>query len=347
MNNYENYIGELYRPSAEKKMDDTFVRLDRNEPPFSAFEIIDGIISNHELKSLNHYPEVYSLYQKIAKLFQQEIKQLLLTHGSEQGIRYVFETFLDSGDEVVFLDPSYAMYDVYAYYKKAKVKKIKFGTSRVIYLDQIYKAVSHNTRLFVLANPNNPTGSVFTIKEIIKIAKHTLINKTIFLLDEAYFYYYKIDTLPLIKQFPNLIITRSFSKAWGLAGARVGLVFSNSNYISLLSKQKPMHEINQLSVLVCEKVLSHAEAIVSANVNQVTKWKEKFKAAKLTNLEYLETEGNYFLLESKNYEKHKSLLFNKKFIPKMDFSTPCLKNCFRFSVGNDNVMHRLISILKN
>jgi len=344
MNDYENYISKLYRPSPEKEMDDDFVRLDRNEPPFSAFEVIDGVISNDELKSLNHYPEIYSLYQKIAKLFHQETQQLLLTHGSEQGIRYVFDTFLDSGDEVVYLDPSYAMYDVYSYYKKAKINKIEFGKSRVIDLSQIYKAVSHNTRLFVLANPNNPTGSVFTIKEIIKIAQHTFNNNTIFLLDEAYFYYYKIDTLNLIKQFPNLIITRSLSKAWGLAGARVGLVFSNSKNISLLSKQKPMHEINQLSILVCDKVLSHADEIVSANVNQVKKWKEIFKAASLSNLEYLETEGNYFLLKSKTYEIHKRLLFDEKFIPKMDFPTACLKNCFRFSVGNDYVMNRLISI---
>ena len=341
-----NYIGKLYRPSTEKKIGDEFIRLDRNEPPFSAFEVIDGFLSNHELKSLNHYPEVYSLYQKIAKLFQQDIQQLLLTHGSEQGIRYVFDTFLDSGDEVVYFDPSYAMYDVYSYYKKAKVIKIKFGESRVISLDQVFKAVSHDSRLFVLANPNNPTGSVFTIKEIIRIAEHTLNNKTLFLLDEAYFYYYKIDTLPLIKEFSNLIITRSFSKAWGLAGARIGLVFSNTKYISLLSKQKPMHEINQLSVLLCEKVLPHSEEIVSANVSQVTKWKEKFKAAMLANLKYIDTEGNYFLLESKTYEKHKRLLFNEKFIPKMDFSSPCLKNCFRFSVSNDKVMQRLISILQ-
>ena len=114
-----------------------------------------------------------------------------------------------------------------------------------------------------------------SIKEIIRIAEHTLKNKTLFLLDEAYFYYYKIDSLSLIEQFPNLIITRSFSKAWGLAGARMGLIFSNKNNISLLWRQKPMHEINQLSKLVCEKILPHEEKIIGTNVSQVEKWKEK------------------------------------------------------------------------
>ena len=148
MTDYENYIGKLYRPSPEKKIDDEFIRLDRNEPPFSAFEVIDGFLSNHELKSLNHYPEVYSLYKKIAKLFQLDVQQLLLTHGSEQGIRYVFDTFLDSGDEVVYFDPSYAMYDVYSYYKKAKAKKINFGESRVISLDQIFDRSANDIGMF-------------------------------------------------------------------------------------------------------------------------------------------------------------------------------------------------------
>ncbi len=91
-----------------------------------------------------------------------------------------------------------------------------------------------------------------------KIYVKNVKNNTIFLLDEAYYYYYKINTLPLIKKMSNLIITRSMSKAWGLAGARIGMVFSNPKNIDLLAKQRPMHEINQLSVLNnSEEVFHH------------------------------------------------------------------------------------------
>ena len=346
MNNYENYLRHLYRPPIEKKMEDDFIRLDRNEPPFSAFDIIEGLITHDDLKTLNHYPELYSLYEKLADHFHLSNQQLLLTHGSEQGIRYVFDSFLDYRDEVVYLCPSYAMYDVFAYFNKAISKKIEFGESRHISLDRVLEAVTNKTRLFVLANPNNPTGSVFTFEEIKHIAKHTLNNKTMFLLDEAYFYYYKIDSLALIEEFSNLIITRSFSKAWGIAGARIGLIFSDKNNISLLMRQKPMHEINQLSVLVCEKILPHEKLIVDSNVRQVLKWKKNFKTASLANMGYIETEGNYILLESTTYEDHKRLFLDEKILPKMDFSTLCIKNCFRFSVGNDEVMERLCAFLK-
>jgi len=345
MTSYANYISKLYRPAVEKEVNRDYVRLDRNEPPFSAFEIIDTFLSNEDLKSLNHYPELYTLYKNISHLFHINTQELLLTHGSEQGIRYVFDTFLDEGNEVIFLDPSYAMYDVYSYYNKAQVKNIKFGNSRVIPLSEVISAITNNTRLFVLANPNNPTGSVFSFNEILQIAEHTLKNNTIFLLDEAYYYYYKINTLPLIKKMSNLIITRSLSKAWGLAGARIGMVFSNPKNIDLLAKQRPMHEINQLSVLICEKLLSHSDEIISANVKQVSKWKNIFKSSSLNNLEYLDTEGNYVLLKSTTYEKHRRLFAKEKIIPKMDFSTPCLKDCFRISVGDDAIMNRLISIL--
>jgi len=346
MESKESYLKKLIRTPLQKKLPVGFIRLDRNEPPFSAFDIIEGILTHDDLKTLNLYPDLYSLYERLAEHFHLSNQQLLLTHGSEQGIRYVFDSFLDCDDEVVYLYPSYAMYDVYTYYNRAITKKIEFGESRHISLDRVIEAVTNKTRLFVLANPNNPTGSVFTFEEIKHIAKHTLNNKTMFLLDEAYFYYYKIDSLALIEEFSNLIITRSFSKAWGIAGARIGLIFSDKNNISLLMRQKPMHEINQLSMLVCEKILPHEALIVDTNVRQVLKWKKNFRNASLSNMRYLETEGNYILLESTTYEDHKRLFLDEEIIPKMDFSTPCIKNCFRFSVGNDEVMERICVFLK-
>ena len=149
----------------------------------------------------------------------------------------------------------------------------------------------------------------------------------------------------MIDKYPNLIISRSLSKAWGLAGLRVGYLISNKDNISLLRRQKPMHEINQLSINVCNKILPYSNEIIKKNIDQVKKWKKIFKNNSTNNLEYLPTEGNYILLKSNSYKYHKDILIKNKIIPKMDFSTPCLKNCFRFSIGKDTTMDKLYSIL--
>ena len=342
---YTDHLKKLERPSLSEDIHSTFIRLDRNEAPFSAFDIVEGIINQSELKTLNKYPDLYSIYCTISNDIRLDVDQIVITHGSEQGIRYVFDSFLDYNDDIVYLDPSYAMLDVYAHLNKANVKKIFFDKSRHIHFDEILRSINNKTKLFVLANPNNPTGSCFKYEDIQKICAHTKKYNCIFLLDEAYFYYYEIESIKLLNKFDNLIITRSFSKAWGMAGARVGVLLSNKKIISLLWKQKPMHEINYMSLNLLEKIYPYKDLIIQSNVTQVNKWKKTFKKKNFKNLKYLETEGNFILMKSYDYKNHIKLLKENKILPKMNFDTPCLLDCFRFSVSNDFVMEKLISVL--
>ncbi len=342
-----NYLTKLYRPTLARNNRERFICMDKNEPPYSAFEIVDGILTDDDIKSLRIYPDLYELYEKLAEFSKINIEQLLITNGSEQAIEFVFRVFLEENDEVVYLNPSFAMFDVFAYQQKANVKYIEFENDISISIGKVLGFITHSTKLFVLANPNNPTGTAFNLNELKQIANHTKNTNTIFLLDEAYFHFYNIDSVSLVNEFNNIIITRTFSKALGIAGARVGYAISNSKNIELLRKLKPIDEINQLSNILAKKILDNIEMILEKNVKQVKKWKEIFKTTIFKNIQYIDTEGNFILLKSNSYRTHKELFLNNKILPKMDFSQSYLKNCFRFSVHEDKVMNKLIDIIRS
>lgn len=340
------YISKLFRPPLEKNDRDQYVCLDKNEPPFSAFDSIDGMFNDLDMKMLRIYPDLYDLYEKLAKFVGVDVNNLLITQGSEQALKYVFEVFIDENDEVVYYNPSFAMYDVFSYHRKAVKKYVEFRDDATTKVEDIIDKVTKNTRLFSLINPHNFTGTMFTLDEVKAIATHTLKTDTIFLLDEAYFHYIDIDTVSLIKEFPNLIITRTFSKALGIPGARVGYAISNPKNIELLRKYKPIDEIDYLAGTVGKKVLDNAQKILEKNVNQVKKWQQIFKSAQLKDIKYMDTYANFILLKSSNYEFHKNILLENKFLIKYDFKQKCLENCIRFSIVDDENMQKILDLLK-
>ena len=343
---YSQYLSKQYRPPLEQPNIVQYTRLDKNEPPFSAFESVNELFNDFDISNLKDYPNPYTLYQKLKDYLNIDITQLLITNGSEQAIEFVFRVFLEANDKVVYLNPSFAMFDVFAYHAKATIKHINFDDNISIDIQTILQNITAQTKLFVLANPNNPTGTAYGLTEIEMIAKHTQRTDTIFLLDEAYFHYYNIDSISLVKKYSNLIITRTFSKAVGLAGARIGYAISQAHNINLLRKIKPIDEINSLSMIIAQKALESFDTIVDKNVRQVEKWKKIFQSSAFKNITYIETYGNFILLKSSKYNSHKQLLLDNFILPKMDFKESYLKNCFRFSITTDDIMNKVFSLLK-
>lgn len=344
--NYAEYLLGLYRPPLEKTNREEYVCLDKNEPPFSAFDTIENMFDDNDMKMLRVYPDLYSLYEKLADFVGVGIHNLLITQGSEQALKYVFEVFVEEGDEVVYYNPSFAMYDVFSFLKKASIKYIEFHDDATTNVGDILKAVTDKTRLFSLINPHNFTGTMFQMDEIYKIAEHMEKTNTIFLLDEAYFHYVELDTKSLLSNFSNIIITRTFSKALGIPGARVGYAISTPENIELLRKFKPIDEIDYLAGTVAKKVLDNAKYILDKNVNQVKKWQKIFKQSDIDGIEYIDTNANFILLRSLNYEFHKNLLLSNKFLIKYDFKQDCLKNCIRFSIVDDINMEKILNLLQ-
>ncbi len=202
------------------------------------------------------YPDYGAAAQQLARFFGVYQEQLLLSNGTDEAIQLLVNTFVESGQEVVVLEPSYAMYRFYAEVAGAVVREVTAGDlpgrspfERVLRTEPsaILAAVNENTRAIFLPNPNNPTGSTFTLQEIQEILEAA--PQACVLVDEAYFDFWGVTALPLINRYENLFVSRTFSKAFGLAGMRLGCLMSQANNISSMKKAQSPYSVNSLSIV--------------------------------------------------------------------------------------------------
>ena len=196
------------------------LRLDKNErctgyPTRVVQSMLAGLSGGH----LAAYPEPGPLYEKIAKWHGVGVDQLAITAGSELAIRYLFEAFLEPGDEVVLLNPSFAMFEVYALLCGARLVSVDFNQQWQVDADEILRRITDHTKLVALANPNNPTGTVLDERALVAILHQAVRFGALVLVDEAYYHFYKQSMLPHLSRFENLVATCTFSKACRLAGA--------------------------------------------------------------------------------------------------------------------------------
>ena len=333
------HLRQLDRPPIRLKDPPGYICLNHNEAPFSGAASLRVTLDH-----LNAYPEPFFLYEQLARHHGVEPGQLLLTCGSEQGLRHVFDTFLDDGDQVVLPSPTFGMLQVFCHYRRATVVRVGYDASRRLDLDAFLGAMDEATRLVYLANPDSPTGGAIELPQIERIAAHcAALPEAVFLLDEAYHDYYPLPTVELIPRFPGLVITRSFSKGWGLAGIRAGYLISNPAKIELLRKQKPMDELSSPTIELCSQALERPD-LVQRNVAQVQKWRDRFREVCWPTLTYLPTEGNFIMLRSTRLEHHLSA-FEKHRVRPRTFGEGCLQDCLRFSVGPDEIMERIFRFL--
>lgn len=346
MNRYSAYLSRLYRPPLAPDEFSGYIKLDRNEPAFAAFNQLDEFVRDKDVEQLLRvYPDPYAAYVGLASYYGVEHDKLLLTHGSEQGLRYIFDTFLDEKAEVVYVDPSFGMYDVYSYYKRAAVRKLMFGSDLAMPIKEILDSVTSKTQLLVIANPNSPTGTAYDYEDIVTLVEHTADTGTTFVIDEAYYHYYSLDTLSLLDRYPHLIVTRTLSKAWGLAGLRIGMIFSSLANIEILRSQKLVMELNQFSITLILEALKNADEIIGRNVLQVEKWKNIFSNTKLLKGKNLPSHGNFLNIQLSNYVADNEELLANRILVKKDFNDKCLENVIRVSVGSDSSMEQVLDIL--
>lgn len=238
------------------------LRLDKNEcctgyPAQVVRSMLKGISGHH----LAAYPEPGLLYEKVAKWHGIEINQLALTSGSELAIRYLFEAFLNPGNEVVVLNPSFAMFEVYARLCGAKLATADFDRQWRVEPDEILRLITPRTKIVALANPNNPTGTVLNEKVLVAIVQQADRCGALVLIDEAYYHFYKRTMLGYLPRFDNLVVTRTFSKACGVAGVRLGYAVGHPRVIAALNKVQPIDHVSVFAVRIGMFLIDHEDMI--------------------------------------------------------------------------------------
>ena len=331
------YRKELEKmPSYDGVERDFRIKINANECNLNLPPLVEErVITRLTRIAFNRYPnyEYDALREQIARNFSVSKEQILIGGGSSEIIEKIFYCFGGtSAYKIVYPQPSFSMYKIYA--KAAQAQAIPFE------LDENYKlnvkkfietVKNEKAALAVVCNPNNPTGNALTTDEIEEIAKNI---KCAFLVDEAYVEFYGRSAVNLIKKYPNLIVARTFSKAYGLAGARVGYMIANADVTQMIEKAYMPYHMNVLSLAAADIVYQMRDEYVPRIQMMIAERKRMSEQLKkLPGFKVFPSETNFVLVR---YDKAVEL---NKYLESLDigvrsFGTAAgLENCLRFSMG--------------
>jgi len=253
-----------------------------------------------------YYPNTKNFKEKICDFYNVNTENLFLSDGSDIGIKSIFETFTTCGN-IVSSEPSFPMYQVYTSLYNCSYKGIHYDVDTLeLSIDKMLKFVDDDTDLIILANPNSPIGDYKTIDEI----KPLLDTNIPVLIDEAYIEFSgKESFIKYINDYPNLIVTRTFSKAFGAAGCRVGMTFSNPHYIENISKFRQMYEISGVSIKYCEFLLDNYN-LVETYIEKVIEEKEKV-VSMLKSYEVVDSNCNWIHFNNQDDNEKTKEIFDK------------------------------------
>lgn len=339
-----------YQTSLGRDLDNG-IRLDRNEK-VSNFtpEFMEEIFSMFKPYSLSASPEAESLYNRIAISLDVPENKIFITSGITEGIRVIYDMCARQGDNVICLDPTYPMYSIYADMYQLEYRKFHYNTTTLKPdIASLYDQIDRRTKFVIIPNPNLPIESCFTIEEIKKVAIKCKENGTILIVDEAYHFFGAPSTLDLVNEFDNFIVFRTFSKAYGLAGLRIGFMVSNPNFIEYISKSRSIVESNTLTMKIAEYFLTHPE-IRDAHVKEV-KEGSAYIQKKLTEMGIKWHGGNYtngiliFLKNKAESEEVVAHFKSKKIYIRGAFEAP-FDSSIRVSIGSSDLMRPFIKEMK-
>ena len=321
------------------------LRLDFNENTVGCSpaiaEFLRREISEPQLAT---YPEYVETKAELARHFAVEEGEMLLSNGTDEAIQVLMNTYVDHGDEVIILEPSYAMYRFYAELAGATIRPLAYRAETLAFpLEELLGGVTDKTRAILLSNPNNPTGTAIdsqTVERILQAAPRAAV-----LIDEAYFEFYGVTALPLLQHYPNLIVSRTFSKAYGMAAMRVGCLFSDARNIAFLRKAQSPYSVNMLAACAARAAIRQADS-VAAYVTEVLAARDWF-GAQLDRLgiPYHPSAANFLLLElgARAAEVCDRLRDVGVLVRDRGHELP---GCVRITVGTREQMTRLVSELE-
>jgi len=232
------------------------MRLDFNENTVGCSPaVVKALCDSLSQEQLAVYPDYARVKQTLSSFFKVAPEELLLTNGTDEAIQVLINTYVDDGDEVLLVRPSYAMYRFYAEVAGANIVEIDYQPPDVEFpLQELLKAITPRTRAVLIANPNNPTGSSIGLEEIERILKKA--RHAVVLIDEAYYEFFGITAMGLLRDHPHLFVSRTFSKVYGMAAMRMGCLFSHRANIQYLHKAQSPYSVNMLAALAAEAAVA-------------------------------------------------------------------------------------------
>lgn len=332
---FRSHIEKVWRVKPDEKTRIGKVRLDKNERIASfANKLWESMITSISQELVQAYPEVMPLYKRLSDIHKMLPDSFLLTSGSDAAIKHCFEAFVSPGDKVIYPQPTFAMVSIYGELFGAARVGIGYDSNLVMDMESFLNAIDNRTSLVILANPNSPTGTYIPNSEIAAVLEKTASLRVAVLIDEAYYGFCQHTACDMMKKYSNLIITRTFSKIAGIAGLRIGYAIGHPEVISLLSKFRPMYEVNSLGIMFAHKLLDNWD-MVEEYGRQTVEGRNRFAAfLKDVGFPVINTEANFLHVDLGSSKKEiLEILEAKNILVRGMLSVPGYENYTRFSVG--------------
>ena len=329
------------------------IKLSSNENPYGPSP---KVVKFLDMKNINHdlhrYPEIdgSSLRKVIAKNFSIKSNRIILGSGSDEVLLFAALAFCQDGDEILHAKHGFEMYSIVSKVVGAVPKKIKEDENFNINIKHLIEQINEATKVIYIASPNNPTGTYLSRDQLVKLM-NSISKNIIVVVDGAYVEYVQKDDydkgFSVTDQYENIILTRTFSKTYGLAALRVGWCYTSQKIADIINKIKPPFNTTTISQSLAIKALEDKEHIINSVKlnNEIKSWFEN--ELKLLNIKTRQTEGNFTLIETSldEAEKISNHLMNDGIIIRQ-LNSYNLPNFLRISIGTKEEMKITVESLK-
>jgi histidinol-phosphate aminotransferase len=321
------------------------LRLDFNEntvggPP----HVLDFIKRYLTAVDLSIYPEYDHALEDLSKHFGVQNDELTLTNGTDEAIQLLINTYVESRQPVLILRPSYAMYRFYAQLAAAEIEEIDYRAGTLAFpLEELLERVNDSTRAVFISNPNNPTGTGTSsrgIERILAKAKNAAV-----LVDEAYYEFSGVTLLPRLAEFPNLFVSRTFSKIYGMAGMRCGCLFSQASNMLFVRKAQSPYSVNSMAAMAA-RIAVQDQSFVEEHVAEVLAARELlYVGLEKLSISYIPSNANFVLIQVGDRAVEIRDALREKGVLVRDRSYE-LPGCVRVTVGTRDQMRRFLDHLE-
>jgi len=320
------------------------LRLDFNENTVACSPKVREVLGRISAGSLTRYPERAPVEAIVAAHLGLAPGQIALTNGVDEAIHVLFETFLEEGDELLLPVPTYTMYEVYASATDARIITVQAADDLQFPFERLLAAITPRTKIIAIANPNSPSGSAATRAQLLEIAQRA--PKAVLLVDEAYFHFHGETVIDQVGKLPNLVVARTFSKAYGLAGLRLGLLAGPEELMRWIKRVLSPYSVNSLA-LACLPPALEDTAYLDWYVGEVLAARTQFEAAlDRAGLRRWASRANFVLVEIGARNKEFTRLMSAAGVLVRDRSSdPGCDGRVRITIGTQEQMRQAAAAL--
>ena len=271
------------------------LRLDFNEHTVGCSKAVLKALRKLDAGQIAMYPEYELVTARLGRFFGVRAEEIQLNNGADGSIRQIVATFVEPGGTVLTVEPTFPMYRFFAEIGGARIESLRYGSGMAFPVDGVLRALKKSPRVFFLANPNNPTGTLLDHAAIARMIEAA--PRTLFVIDEAYYEFSNVTIAPWIRRYANLAIVRTFSKAAALAALRLGVILANREIIGWLAKTREPFEVNVAALVAAEAVMKD-QRTVKTYAADVRKNRELLAAALASmNVRSVPSAANFMLAD--------------------------------------------------